>query len=225
MGSWTRRQGPALAVACLALMVALGGSVYAAAKIDGRAVKPGSLPGDRLEKGSVAGNRLKPETLRGSRIEPGSLTGREVDATTLGEVPEAVHAESAGNARTANTALAAGSALEARTLNGHTATCAATQRLFAGGCWEVGLSPATKPPLAAASCADRGGTLPDALTLAAFSALPETELAVDGEWSGDVTNMSGPSSYAVVTVSRSGQLDFVAYSLTRPFRCVIPLLH
>jgi hypothetical protein len=32
MGSWIRRQGPAFVVACLALMVALGGSVYAAAK-------------------------------------------------------------------------------------------------------------------------------------------------------------------------------------------------
>src|SRR6201999_4039493 len=107
MGSWIRRQGPAFAVACLALMVALGGSVYAASKIDGRAIRPGSLPGNRLERGSVPGNRLQPGTLRGGRIAPGSLTGTEVDAATLGKVPEAARADSAETARSANTALSA----------------------------------------------------------------------------------------------------------------------
>jgi hypothetical protein len=224
MGSWIRRQGPAFAVACLALMVALGGSVYAATKIDGHAVKPGSLPGNRLEKASVPGNRLQPGSLRGGRIEPGSLTGREVDASTLGEVPEAAHADSAGTARTANTALAANAAYEASRLNGHVAACTGQQRLFAGACWELELSAATTAPQAAVVCANRGGELPAALALAAFGAQVGVELAFEGEWSGDITNVSGPSSYAIVTMSRGGQLDFVAYKLTRPFRCVIPLV-
>jgi hypothetical protein len=224
MGSWIRRQGPAFAVACLALMVALGGSVYAAAKIDGRSVRPGSLPGDRLERASVPGNRLKAGTLRGGRIEPGSLTGVQVDAATLGKVPEASHADSAGTARTANTALAANSAGEAARLNGHVAGCTAAQRLFAGSCWELQMSAAMTPPQAASSCANRGGELPGALALAAFGQQPGVELALEGEWSSDVTNVSGPGSYAVVTVSRPGQLDFVAYNLPHPFRCVIPLV-
>jgi hypothetical protein len=184
MGSWIRRQGPAFAVACLALMVALGGSVYAATEIDGHAVKPGSLPGNRLERASVPGNRLKPGTLRGGRIEPGSLTGRQVDAATLGKVPEATHADSAGTARTANTALAANSAKEATKLNGHAAGCTATQRLFAGACWELQASAATTAPEGAAICANRGGELPAALALAAFGAQPGVELAFEGEWSG-----------------------------------------
>jgi len=168
MGSWIRRQGPAFVVACLALMVALGGSVYAAAKIDGRSVRPGSLPGDRLERASLPGNRLKPGTLRGGRIEPGSLTGVQVDAATLGKVPEATHADSAGTARTANTALAANSAAEAARLNGHVAGCTAAQRLFAGACWEMQMSAATTAPQAAAVCGSRGGELPAPLALAAF---------------------------------------------------------
>ena len=61
----------ASSVACLALIVALGGSVYAAAKIDGHSVKPKSLPGNRLERASLPGNRLQPGTLRGGRIAPG----------------------------------------------------------------------------------------------------------------------------------------------------------
>ena len=224
MGSWIRRQGPAFAVACLALMVALGGSVYAAAKIDGHSVRRESLPGNRLERASLPGNRLKPGTLRGGRIAPGSLTGVQVDAATLGKVPEASRADSATTARTATTAIAATSAAEASRLNGHVAACTATQRPFAGACWELQLTAAMPAPQAAAVCAARGGELPAALALAAFGGQPGVALAFEGEWTGDITNVSGPGSYAVVTVSGSELLDFVVYKLPHPFRCVIPLV-
>jgi hypothetical protein len=224
MGSWIRRQGPAFVVACLALMVALGGSVYAAAKIDGRSVRPGSLPGDRLERASVPGNRLKPGTLRGGRIEPGSLTGVQVDAATLGKVPEASHADSAGTARTANTALAANSAGEAARLNGHVAGCTAAQRLFAGACWELQMSAVATAPQAAAVCAGRGGELAAALALAAFGGQPGVELAFEGEWSGEVAIISGANEYSVLTVARNRSVNFALSDSAHPFRCVIPLV-
>ncbi len=55
-------------IACLALFVALGGSVYAAGKISGKQIKPSSLPG----------NRIKPKTLPPNRIKPNSLA-RQAD--------------------------------------------------------------------------------------------------------------------------------------------------
>ena len=224
MESWIRRQGPAFAVACLALMVALGGSVYAAAKIDGHSVRRESLPGNRLERASLPGNRLKPGTLSGSRIAPGSLTGVQVDAATLGKVPEASRADSAATARSANTAIAATSAVEASRLNGHVAACTATQRLFAGACWELQVTAAVTAPEAAAACAARGGELPAALALAAFGAQPDVALAFEGEWSGEVTNLSGPNIYAVVMVSQSGTISSDLHQVPHPFRCVIPLV-
>jgi hypothetical protein len=224
MGSWIRRQGPAFAVACLALMVALGGSVYAASKIDGHSLRRGSLPGNRLERASVPGNRLQPGTLRGGRIEPGSLTGVQVDAATLGKVPEAARADIAGSARTANTAIAADSAAEASRLNGHAAGCTATQRLFAGACWDLVMSAATTAPQAAAVCAARGGELPAALALAAFGAQPGVELAFEGEWSKELAIYSGPNSYAVATVTRKGEITSAPSDNVRPFRCVTPLV-
>ena len=224
MGSWIRRQGPAFAVACLALMVALGGSVYAAAKIDGRSVRPGSLPGNRLERASVPGNRLEPGTLRGGRIEPGSLTGKQVDAATLGKVPEAAHADSAGTARSANTALGANFANEAARINGHAAGCAVGQVFFAGSCWEQQTNGPAPAPQAAVVCADRSGELPSALALAAFGGQAGVELASEGEWSGDIPVVSGLNQYAVVTVSRSGIVSSDLQGLAHPFRCVIPLV-
>ena len=224
MGSWIRRQGPAFAVACLALMVALGGSVYAAARIDGHSVRRESLPGNRLERASVPGNRLRPGTLGGGRIVPGSLTGVQVDAATLGKVPEASRADSAATARSANTAIAAASAVEASRLNGHVAACTAAQRLFAGACWELQVTAAVTAPEAAAVCASRGGELPAALTLAAFGAQPGVALVFGGEWTGDTALISGANSYSLLTVNVGGVVDYSPSNFPHPFRCVIPLV-
>src|SRR5574337_1043056 len=93
-----RRPSPALVVALIALFVALGGSVYAAAgKIDGKAVKVKSLPGNRLKPGSVPGNRLKASVLKGYVRAP--ITGKEIDEKTIGTVANADYAETAGKAQ------------------------------------------------------------------------------------------------------------------------------
>lgn len=224
MWSWIRRQGPAFVVACLALMVALGGSVYAAAKIDGRSVKPGSLPGNRLEKGSVDGNRIAPRSIGGGRIKPGSLTGLQVDAATLGEVAEATAADHATSARTANTAQAANFASEAGKLDGRSAGCAIGLRFFAGACWEEGVHLAAAAPGAAAACATIGGELPAALTLAAFGAQPGIALAIEGEWSGEMALVSTANTYAVATVARNGIISKALPEEIHTYRCVIPLV-
>jgi hypothetical protein len=224
MGSWIRRQGLAFAVACLALMVALGGSVYAAAKIDGHSVRPGSLPGNRLERASVPGNRLKPGTLSGGRIEPGSLTGKQVDASTLAKVPEAAHADSAGTARTANTALGANFANEAARINGHAAGCTANRAFYAGACWELQTSGPAPAAQAAVVCADRGGELPALVALVAFGRQPDTQLATAGEWSRELAIYSGENLYAFATVNRTGEVLAASHTESRPFRCVIPLV-
>jgi hypothetical protein len=225
MGKGLWRQGPAMVVAGLALMVALGGTVYAAGKISGKTIKVKSLPGNRLAVGSVPGNRLKPGAIKGSQLAPGSITGIQIDASTLGQVPSAVHAETADSAKDAETALNAANAGNAETVNGYEAGCKGNTRSFAGACWQVAANgTALNAPAAAAACAAQGGELPDALSLAAFSQQPGIVLAAGDEWSGDLTNVSGLDAYAAVTVSSSGQINFVVSTNTKKFRCVIPLL-
>lgn len=219
-----------LAISALALFVALGGTVYAAAKLDGKAIKVKSLPGNRLKVHSVAANRLKPGALRAALPgAPGNLiVGSEIDLLTLGQVPEAAHSETAGYAQTAGeaqTAVNAVHAVDAQTVNGHSAGCAPGTQQFAGACWQLSYSEAAlSAPAAASSCAAQGGTLPEALQLAAFSQQPGVALASGDEWASDLTNMTGPNEYAVVTVSASAVVNFVASTNTRKFRCVIPLL-
>jgi hypothetical protein len=234
-----RRNGPALALAAiaLALFVALGGSVYAATKgrIDGRAVRAKSLPGNRLKLHSVAGNRLKPHSIPAAALQPGALTsgttlltGANVDERTLGQVPRATHAETADFAKSADdaqTALNAVNAIDAQTVNGHGAGCRPGTRLFAGACWQAAPSfAAATAPQAAIECAKAGGELPGALELAAFALQPDVALDENGEWSGDIANVSGLNLYSAATVSPAGKIDAVLSTETRHYRCVIPLV-
>src|SRR3954453_5676702 len=142
-----RRQAPALVVAAIALVAALGGTVYAAGKINGHTIKVKSLPGNRLAIGSVPRNRLKPGavpsaqmapgSIQGDRLAPGSVTGLQVDVSTLGQVPSAVHADIAESARDAETALNSANATNAQKINGYEAGCGAGTVLFAGACWQT----------------------------------------------------------------------------------------
>jgi hypothetical protein len=71
-------------IACLALFIALGGSVYAAGKISGKQIKPSSLPGNRIKPKTIPPNRIKPNSLTGTQINEKKLTG--VSAAALADV-------------------------------------------------------------------------------------------------------------------------------------------
>jgi hypothetical protein len=219
------RPSAAILVSVFAILLALGGTVYAAKKINGRTIVVKSIPGNRLKPRSVAANRLKPGVL-GKQIT-GPLTGADIDEGSLGTVPSAVHAQSADTAQSAvdaETALNAVNAVDAQTVNGFGAGCATGNRPFAGACWEASPSGPATAPAAAAECAARGGALPEALQLAAFAGQEGVSLDEGGEWSSDITNVSGLDVYGVVTVSDDSEIDFVLSTNTRKYRCVIPLV-
>jgi hypothetical protein len=225
MGKGLWRQAPALAIAGLALLAALGGTVYAAGKISGKTIKVKSLPGNRLALGSVPGNRLKPGAIKGSALAPGSITGIQIDASTLGQVPSAIHADSAESARDAETALNAANAQNATTVNGHEVGCRTDTRFFAGACWQTSASGAAlNAPAAAAACAAQGGELPEALALAAFSQQPGITLAPGDEWSSDIPSFTTLNAYSVATVSSSGEVGSAVSTASKKFRCVLPLV-
>lgn len=70
-------------IACLALFIALGGSVYAAGKISGKQIKKSSLPGNRIKPKTVPPNRIKPKSLTGKQVKANSLTGTQINEKTL----------------------------------------------------------------------------------------------------------------------------------------------
>jgi hypothetical protein len=234
MSRGIRRRVPVVVMAVVALVAAFGGTVYAAGKINGHAIKVKSLPGNRLAIGSVPANRLKPGTIpsmqlapgsiQGDRLAPGSVTGVQVDVSTLGQVPSAAFADKADSAKDAETALKAATAENAEKVNGYEAGCKPNTLLFAGACWQTSTnSTAMTLPNAAASCANEGGELPSAFALAAFGQQPGITLAAE-EWSDTIATFTGTNSYSVATVTSAGEIGSALSTVTKKFRCVIPLL-
>jgi len=208
-----RRPSPALAIACLALFVALGGTVLAATKIDGKTIKVKSLPGNRLAIGSVPGNR----------IAPGSLSGSQIKVDTLGEVPSAAHAGAADTARHAQTAIAADHATDATTINGRAVGCPTGRREFAGACWDLQPSTvAVNLSEAAGACAAQGGELPEPVSLAALAREPGVQMSVRGEWTNQISQYS--DEFLGIAMPASGELLFTPPLDRFNFRCVTPLL-
>jgi hypothetical protein len=208
-----RHPSPALVIACLALFVALGGTVLAATKIDGKTIKVKSLPGNRLEVGSVPGNRIAAHSLKGAQIQ--------VD--TLGEVPSAAHAGAADTARRAQTATAADHAADATTINGHAVGCASGRREFAGACWDLQPSAVAVNTIeAVAACAAQGGELPAVLALMAFSREPGAHMSLEGEWTNQISTLG--NQYDGIALLESGQLSVGSTQNHFHYRCVTPLL-
>jgi hypothetical protein len=102
-----KRPSPALIVALLALFVALGGTGYAAMKINGKNIVKRSIPASKLKKNSLGGAQIK--------------------ESKLGKVRSAARADRADTAGTADRATVAGNA---ERLGGRTAGSFASANLY-----------------------------------------------------------------------------------------------
>ena len=94
-GLLSRRPSPALIISLIALLVAMGGTTYAAFK---------------LPKNSVGGKQLKKNAVTGVKVKDHSLTGADIKLSKLGTVPSATNASHASSADNANHAAVADSA-------------------------------------------------------------------------------------------------------------------
>jgi hypothetical protein len=88
MKRFTRLPLPALVVAVVALVMALGGSAYAAIVITGKNVRNGTLVGADIKNKSLAGKDIKNDSL--GRIP---IKEERLDAAKLGKVKSATDAD------------------------------------------------------------------------------------------------------------------------------------
>ena len=85
--------------ALLALVIALGGTAYAAVSLP-----KNSVGAKQLKKGAVKKGKLAKRAVTGAKVADGSLTGKQIDESTLGQVPSAVRSDRADSATTAGRA-------------------------------------------------------------------------------------------------------------------------
>lgn len=93
---------PAMAVACVALFVALGGGAYAAATINGSSIK----------NGTITPKKIKSRSMSGTQFRANGIGGPSIKESTLSEVPKAKAAQTATNATNATNATTAKNATE-----------------------------------------------------------------------------------------------------------------
>ena len=89
-----RRPSPAMVVACVALIVALSGTGYAAIKLPAK-----SVGAKQLKTGAVTNIKLARRAVTGGKVARNTLTGTQIDEATLGTVRNATHAATAGDPR------------------------------------------------------------------------------------------------------------------------------
>jgi hypothetical protein len=89
-----RRPSPALVIAVIALVIALGGGAYAALRIGSK----------QIVNNSVRSKDVRNRTLTGRDLAFDSLGGRQIDEPRLGSVPRAANAQSLEGRRRFNVA-------------------------------------------------------------------------------------------------------------------------
>jgi hypothetical protein len=109
---------PAMVVACLALLVALGGTSYAAIKLPANSVGT-----KQLKRGAVTGVKVKSNT----------LTGTQINESRLGQVPSATTATSAPISRLDYQSGAVIIPANPFTHVRHSVTCPAGSNAISGG--------------------------------------------------------------------------------------------
>jgi hypothetical protein len=218
------RPSHAVVVAYLALFVALGGSGYAAVRVNGKNIK----------------NR----TIAGKKLRKNTLTGKEIKESRLGKVPATRDADRAAVADTSHTLeglhasafLAAGAkAANADKLDGLDSAsffdrCRAGTMRFAGACFETDVRAVTSNLNGAGlTCALEGARLPTFPELTAFATQTGTLLgAASGlngqwEWTSEVQGTAPAGETVANRPSGSLTYDSFAISTALHFRCVKPL--
>src|SRR5256885_400802 len=95
-----RRPSPALVIALLALVVALGGTAYAVKQINGSTIKQRSIPGDRIRNNALTGTQINEARL--GRVNEARNATNSKFALRSSAADSAANALNAGSARSAD---------------------------------------------------------------------------------------------------------------------------
>jgi hypothetical protein len=93
------------AIALIALFASLGGTVYAAAKIDGKTIRKASIPADRFQADSLTGTQINESSL--DAVARAERAGEARNALRASSAPRALSAEQADTAAAADRAATA----------------------------------------------------------------------------------------------------------------------
>jgi hypothetical protein len=83
----------------IAVFLVLGGAAYAAHKVGSNEIKGNAITTGKIKKEAVTSTKIKNNAVTGVKVKDGSLTGSDINASTIGTVPNATNATNAANAQ------------------------------------------------------------------------------------------------------------------------------
>ena len=184
-------------VATLALIVALGGTSYAALHIGSRQIVNNSVRSKDIRNGTIVGRDVRNRALSGRDIEPGSIGGLQIDEARLGPVPNALR-------------------FQGRVLGEIIIGCPDPAQETAAICTEKAPRPATDFLVADTQCGTLRGRLPSLLELYNSGFDPTTP-----EWTSDI--LSADAGNLTTLIYGGSTITSSATNVARPYRCVFPL--
>jgi hypothetical protein len=172
----------------------------------------------KLAKNSVGTKQIKKNAVTTAKIKKGAVTGAKIELSSVGTVPSATHAGTAGNAQTLG-GLTSGQISEASKLR-----CPSGTQLAVGVCFEETVRPANILNLAMLECAEANRRLPTENELLTFEVrLPS---APPEEWVEPDYYDSGAFRGMTVSASKGGfSFDSKPEATSISFRCVTPPLN
>lgn len=204
-----KRPTPAMIVATIALICAMGGSAWAGAKL---ALPKNSVGSRQLKAKAVTTGKLANSSVNGAKVAAKSLTGEDINLAALGTVPAAESAASAGNANT---------------LAGHAAACPSATTLIRGICFDSSPGPAVGTLSEAAdACAARGGYLPTPLELYSVRGVINlgTGAGTDHQYTDEVYANTAGANYSTVVLDGTGAFTEQSVETPAHYVCAYALV-
>jgi hypothetical protein len=200
---------PAMIIAIVALIVALGGTALAAG------LGKNSVGTKQLKSKAVTGPKIANNAVNGTKVANNSLSGSDINLAALGTVPNASASTEAGNANT---------------VAGHAASCPGGTVLIRGVCFDSAASSQLIEGVEAASdfCTGKGGYLPGPLELSSTAGVlslgNNAEDPAQREFTDTYYGNTAGGSYTTILVSQT-ELQEGAYSAAKArVICAYPLV-
>jgi len=151
-----RRPSPAFVVACMALLVALGGTGYAAVALPRNSV--GTL---QLQRNAVTARKIAPSAVRGAHVLDGSLLATDFKSGQIPAGPKGDKGDKGDKGTDATTKIVIvrvfGNNATPGQVSQATATCGPGERLIGGGAENISVSALKKPILQSFPTGPAGG--------------------------------------------------------------------
>lgn len=206
------RPSPALVVAIIALIAALGGSAVAASHHKKLVLPKNSVGTRQIKSKAVTTGKLARNAVNAAKVANHSLTGADINLGALGTVPAATNAAHAASADT---------------LGGHAASCPGGTTLIRGICFDSSSAgPVSSVTAAADACAAKGGWLPSPLELYATRSVLNlgTGVGDDHMYTDAMYNNPGGGNYRTIVVDGTGAISESELNAPGRYICSYPLV-